>query len=204
MLIEYFKAQRLLDQYGIKSIKSTYVNSAEEAITFSEKEPIILKAISDKAIHKSKAGLVKLNLNGQEEIAAAYKSLQRAASKFAPYKILAQKMSANGIEIILGGSVDAQFGKTVLIGLGGIYVETFKDVAMRLCPITRYDAKEMLYQLKSASVITYDGAATNMLVDLLIKFSKMFYERAELKEVDLNPIIVRRNSYDAVDLRLMI
>ncbi|MEM3781429.1 MAG: acetate--CoA ligase family protein [Candidatus Micrarchaeaceae archaeon] len=202
--MEYFEAKRLLDKYGIKSIESAYVNSAEEALAFSGNDPIVLKAISDKALHKSKAGLVKTNLSGKEEIVAAYGSLVRAARKFSPYKVLAQKMSEGGVETILGGTVDAQFGKTVLLGLGGIYVEALKDVSMRLCPITRYDAHEMLQQLRSASVVTYNGEATNMVVELLIRFSKMFYENSRLKEIDLNPVFIRPNGYEAVDLRLMV
>ncbi|MGC8676331.1 MAG: acetate--CoA ligase family protein [Candidatus Micrarchaeia archaeon] len=203
MLLEYFEAKKILDKYGIRSIDSAYVDTGKEAIEFAGKEPIVLKAISEKAMHKSKAGLVKLNLEGEEEISAAYRTLEREAKPFAPYKILAQKMSKGGVETIIGGSVDAQFGKVMLIGLGGVYVEAFRDTAMRLCPITRYDAEEMLLQLKSRNVITYNGAARRMLVDLLLRFSKMFSAEQGIKEIDLNPVIVRKDSYEAVDLRMI-
>ncbi len=122
-----------------------------------EGKGIVLKLISDKAIHKSKEGLVKLDLRGKGEITAAFNYLVKKGEKLKPYKILAQKMSGGGIEIIMGGSTDKQFGRMLLVGLGGVYVETFKDVELRLCPISKDDAKEMLADLRSGGVITYNG-----------------------------------------------
>ena len=163
----------------------------------------MLKALSDKALHKTKAGLVMLNLNGEKEIRQAYAELEKRAQVYAPYKILAQKMSKGGVEAIIGGSTDEQFGKVVLFGLGGIYVETFKDASLRLCPITRYDAEEMINELKSKNIITYNGKAASMIATLLLKFSKMFTENQQIKEVDLNPIVIREKDYEALDLRIL-
>lgn len=202
-LLDYAQAKKLLDRYGIRSIGSRYVGTADEAVAFSGGKGMVLKLISDKAIHKSKAGLVKLGLRDEGEITAAFRDLVKKGEKLRPYKILAQEMSGGGIEIIMGGSTDKQFGKMLLVGLGGIYVETFRDTALRLCPISRDDAREMLASLKSGSVVTYGGAATDMLAGLLVKVSRLLVENEEVSELDLNPVIVRKGSYDVVDIRII-
>ena len=202
-MLDYVQAKKLLDRYGIRSIDSRYVNTAEDAIAFSSGKGIVLKLISGKAIHKSKEGLVKLDLREKGEISAAFNYLVRKGKKLRPYKILAQKMASGGVEVIMGGSTDKQFGKMLLVGLGGVYVETFKDVQLRLCPINADDAKVMLMDLKANGVITYKGVATGMLASLLVKVSKLLVENGEISELDLNPVIVREDSYDVVDIRII-
>jgi succinyl-CoA synthetase beta subunit len=202
-MLDYIQGKKLLDRYGIRSVESRYVSSAEEAVKFAGREKIVLKLISNKAIHKSKAGLVKLDLTEQSEINAAYSDLVGKGKKLRPYKILAQKMAKSGVEIIIGGNTDKQFGKMLLIGLGGIYVETFKDVQLGLCPITRNEALYMLSELKSGRIITYDGEAEKQVVDLLLKVSKLLVEKKSISELDLNPVIVRKDSYDVVDIRII-
>ena len=201
-LVDYFEARSILNRYGINTIDAKYVTSAADAARFSNGSRIALKAISGKALHKSKSGLVALGLSTKDEIGAAYSRLSKAASRFRPYKILAQKMAPDGIEIIIGGKRDDQFGKLVLLGLGGIYVEAFRDFALRLCPITAHDAESMIDQLRSSSVIAPDASARKMLADLLVKTSGMFMG-ASISELDLNPVILHDGTYSAVDLRMM-
>lgn len=202
-LLEYFEAKKLLDKYGIKSIDSKYVSSAADAAKFAKDSKIVLKLISDNALHKSKAGLVKVNLSGANEITSAYNELASKGKKLSPYKIIAQKMASGGVEIIIGGRTDPQFGKLILLGLGGIYVEVFKDFALRVCPITKADAHDMIDQLKSRNVITYNGKSTKALTTLLMSVSEMLSQNNDIVELDLNPIIMREDSYDAVDIRLL-
>ena len=202
-LLDYVKAKQLLEKYGIRSIDAEYVGNARDAVAFSGGEGIVLKLISDKALHKSKAGLVKLGLKEKSEITEAFSYLVKKGEKLRPYKILAQKMSQGGVEVIIGGNTDKQFGKILLVGLGGGYVETFKDVELRLCPINKDDAREMLMDLKSSKIVTYDGAAAEMLASLLVKVSRLLMENTGVSELDLNPVIVRKNSYDVVDIRII-
>jgi succinyl-CoA synthetase beta subunit len=204
MQLEYFKAKSILDRYGIGSIDSRYVGNAASAVKFASGKPIVLKVISDKAIHKSKAGLVRAQLTGSDEITGAYAELERKARPLAPYRIIAQKMAGQGVEIILGGREDPQFGKLVLLGLGGIYVEAFKDFALRVCPITEYDARDMIQQLRSRDVITHGGKAGPLLEQLLMKTSKLLHGSREIKELDLNPVIIRADGYDVVDIRVLV
>ncbi len=202
-LLDYMKARDLLSKYGLSSIESAYVESAKEAINFSKGKKIVLKVLSDKALHKSKAGLVKADLSGEKEIRDAYEYLEKKARPLQPCKIIAQRMSKGGIEIIIGSNTDPEFGKTVLIGLGGIYVEAFKDVAIRIAPITKYDATDMLQQLRSSSVITSAGARAPMIESILMKVSRMVNDHPEISELDLNPVIITEEGYDIVDIRVL-
>jgi len=202
VLLDYFEGKKILDKYGIKSVQSSYVRSADEAAKFSGNEPIVMKLISDKALHKSKSGLVKLNLKGSE-IKSAYNDLVSKGAELKPYKIIVQRMSKPGVEIIVGGRTDPQFGKLILLGLGGIYVEVFKDFALRTCPITKYDAMDMIEQLKSKDVVTFKGKDTSMLVGLLLSVSKLLVNNGKITELDLNPLIVREGGYEAVDIRIL-
>ncbi|MDE1825202.1 MAG: acetate--CoA ligase family protein [Candidatus Micrarchaeota archaeon] len=199
--MEYTSAAKLLKGYGIRSIESAYVRDAESAIKFSKGGKIALKGISSRALHKSKAGLVKLNLSSKE-IEPAFKEIEKRSKKFSPYRILAQRMAEPGIEIIIGGRVDPQFGKMILLGLGGIYVETFKDFSLRACPITAYDARKMVSELRSRRIITYGGRGSAQLESLLLKASKLIAQN-KIGELDLNPVIVREKGYDVVDIRIL-
>ncbi|EQD42789.1 Acetyl-CoA synthetase I (ACSI, ADP-forming), subunit beta [mine drainage metagenome] len=201
-LVEYMGAYKLMKKYGIRTVQSAYVSNAEQAIKFAGGKPIVLKAISGKALHKTKSGLVALNLTGERSISSAYASLVRAAEKYKPYKILAQRMVGSGVEVIIGGREDAQFGKLILFGLGGIYVEVFKDISIRVCPIRKSDAKSMLDDLKSKGMIAKDEKSAAIIEGLLLKTSRMLLEN-DIKELDLNPIILHDGTYDAVDLRVL-
>lgn len=202
-LMDYMEAKAILDRYGLRSIDSKYVNSAAEAVKFAANGRIVLKVLSGKALHKSKSGLVKLDLSTEGEITGAFDYLTKKAADLKPCKIIAQRMSPTGVEIIIGGKTDPQFGKTILIGLGGIYVEAFRDFALRLVPITRYDARDMLAQLKSSKIITYAGERQKMLESLLMSVSRMLEEHAEIAELDLNPVIVTKTGYEIVDIRVL-
>ncbi len=201
-LLDYIKASVLLEKYGIRSIRSSYVSTPEEAIKFAGEKNIVLKLLSSKALHKSKAGLVKVGLFDEKHIRSAFGDLVNKGKELKPYKIVAQEMSFGGIEVIIGSNIDQQFGKMVLIGLGGIYVESFKDTSLRICPITRQDAQDMVDQLKSRDVITHGGKSRDMIVGLILKVAKLVQEN-DISELDLNPVIIRENGYDVVDIRIL-
>lgn len=200
--MEYERARSLARKYGISTAEARYVHDSSDALSFSNGKPIVLKVISQKALHKSRNGLVALNLSSKDQIADAFNALSKKAAKFKPYKILAQRMLESGTEIIIGGKVDSQFGKMILLGLGGIYVETFKDFALRLCPITARDAESMIMQLKSAMIVAPDAKSRKELASTLVRASNMFL-RSRMTELDLNPLILRDGKYYAVDLRMI-
>jgi succinyl-CoA synthetase beta subunit len=201
-LVEYFEAERLLKKHGIRSVESKYVKSADDATKFSAGGRIVLKAVSGKALHKSKSGLVIAGLSNANEIASAFKTLEKKAAPYKPYKILAQKMVKGGVEIIIGGNEDPQFGKMILLGLGGIYVEAFRDFALRVCPINLDEAITMVRQLRSKKIIAPGPAEEKMVAELVLKAARM-YQNSNVKELDLNPLILHDGTYDAVDIRMI-
>ncbi len=204
--MDYMKAKELLSHYNVKSVDSTYINNVDEAINFSNGNPIVLKVLTQKALHKTKSGLVELNLISDKEIKSAYDRLIKKSMQYKPYKILAQHMvdyKSDNIEIIIGGRKDLQFGPLVLIGLGGIYVETFRDFALRICPINKQEALGMIDELKSGSVIAKNKHEKEMIVNILMNVSKLMTEH-NINELDLNPLILHDNTYSAVDLRVLI
>ncbi len=204
VLMDYMESVGILNKYGIRTIKSSYVSSAEEAVSFAAGSQIVLKVLSDKALHKTKSGLVALNLKSSTDITSAFEDLYKKAQQYAPYKILAQEMAQPGTEIIIGGNEDPQFGKTILLGLGGIYVEVFKDFSLRICPIAVKDANDMITELKSSQIIAGTPERKAMLSDLLVKVSTMLTENSSIKELDLNPIIVYDKDYCTVDIRILV
>ena len=201
-LMDYMVASGLVARYGIHTTKGIYVDSAEKAIKFAGKNAVALKVISEEAMHKTKSGMLAVNLSGAEQITKAFEDLAAKARMLRSYKILVQEMADSGVEIIIGGKIDQQFGKLILLGLGGIYVETFRDFATRVCPITNRDAKLMLDQLRSKNIIAPDEKTEKVVAGLLVKASKLFYEN-DITELDLNPLIIYEGDYQAVDIRIL-
>ena len=203
-MMDYIEAANLLKKYSIRVVDSKYIESEDDAVSFSNGDTIVMKVLSDKALHKTKSGVIKLDLSKEDDIRTAYKDLVEKSADLKPYKILAQKMIKGGIEIIIGGNTDPSFGKVLLLGFGGIYVETFKDVSMRVCPINEFDAGNMISELKSKKIIAPDEKSENMIKDLLMKVSKLLVENDNISELDLNPLILHDGTYDAVDLRFIL
>jgi len=96
-MLDYMQAKRVLDRYGIKSIEGRYVGSADEAIRFAAGKGVVLKLISGKAVHKTKEGLVKLDLKEKDEIRRAYGELVAKGRRFRPYRVLVQRMARGGV-----------------------------------------------------------------------------------------------------------
>ena len=115
-----------------------------------------------------------------------------------------QKMARKGIELIIGGKKDPQFGHMIVLGMGGVYVEVFKDVTARICPITKQDIIEMVNELQTHPLLTgvrgMGPINLNQLYSLMVKTSKMIVKE-DIKELDLNPVIFDGKGYDIVDVR---
>jgi succinyl-CoA synthetase beta subunit len=202
-LMDYFKAEALLRRYGIRSVRSAYAESAHDAVRFANGKRIVLKAISRSALHKSKSGLVMADLDGEREIRLAYDALAKRAARYRPFRILAQRMAGEGgIEIIIGGRTDSQFGKLVLLGLGGVYVEAFRDFSVRVCPVGRAEAESMVMELRSRAVVAPNRRAVVMIANLIVRVSRLYSDN-KISELDLNPVILHNGTYDAVDLRVI-
>jgi acyl-CoA synthetase (NDP forming) len=196
-----FDSKTEMAEFGLPIPKQAVVRSAEElgAVLADMKLPVVLKINSQDILHKTDAGGVKLGIDSVEAAEVAYGEILESCKAYDPNArldgILVQEMAPKGTEIIIGVNSDKQFGPVLMVGLGGVFVEVFKDVALCPCPVTLAEAKNLLAKLKSYKLLTgYRGslpADVDALAEVIVKVSDYATEnKNELKELDLNPVFV--------------
>jgi acetyltransferase len=160
---------------------------------------VALKPDSPDILHKTEAGVVRLNLGNAAEVQAAYAEIFANAKAYAPQAriigVLVQEMVGDGVEVIVGVSCDPQLGPVLLFGSGGVMVEIYNDVALRRCPITRSEAQAMIAEVKGARLLQgfRGGPAADIeaLADTLLRVSYLAIHLEEhLAELDINPLMV--------------
>ena len=169
--------------------------------------PVALKVISPNILHKSDIGGVALNISHLAEAEEAYDKMRRLV-KGPPSGVLVQKMVLGGKEVILGTKQDPSFGPVVLFGLGGIYVEVFKEASLRVVPINRPEAEEMISELKAAAILKGIRGERPMdietLVENLLRLSQLMMDFSEIEGIDINPVMVLEEGAVAVDCRILL
>lgn len=208
------EAKTICTEYGITTTKFKLAKNEKEAAANASEigYPVVLKIVSQDIIHKSDAGGVMVNLKTPAEVAMAYNKILENAKKYKAdaqiIGVLVQEMAPQSTEVIVGAIKDAQFGQTVMFGLGGVFVEILKDVSFRIAPLTVEDAKDMITELKAYPLLNgyrnTPPADIDALVDILCCTSKLVMENPEIKELDLNPIIVYPKGAKTVDARIIL
>jgi acyl-CoA synthetase (NDP forming) len=205
-----FESKNLLKKIGIPIPEQELATTKEETIAAAKKIgfPVVLKLIAEDIIHKSDTGAVKLNINNEVEIANAYDELMKISSQ-SEKSISVQKMAAEPItELIIGMTTDAQFGPALMFGIGGILVELLEDVSFRIAPITEYDAREQIHEIKGFPILDgYRGkpkADLDAIVNTLLKISDLVIKHEEINEMDLNPVFIYENGLVCVDARIIL
>ncbi len=164
--------------------------------------PVALKALG--VSHKSDVGGVKLGLRSEEEVRRAWTELQGTPGARGA---LVQRMAPPGLELIIGASRDPQFGPVLLFGVGGVLVELYRDVALRLIPVTEGEAREMVAGIRGAPLLAgYRGRPavdTGRVVETLLKVSRLVHEHPEVREMDINPLMAHSGGALAVDARVV-
>ena len=212
-LLEH-EAKTVCNEYGIPITALKIARTAEEAANFSEEigYPTVLKIVSPDVIHKFDVGGVVLNINSREDAINAYnKIIENVKKHKADAKIdgvLIQEMVPCSTEVIIGAIKDAQFGQTLMFGFGGTFVEVMKDVAFRIAPITEEEAKEMITEVKAYPILQgYRGqppADIDTLAKILLNTSRLVMDQPEIKELDLNPVMVYEKGAKTVDARIIL
>lgn len=212
-LLEH-EAKNVCKEYGIPITIMKIAKNIEDSIKISEQidGPTVFKILSPDVIHKFDVGGVILNINSQDDAKKAYNKICDNIKKHKPDAkidgILIQEMAPPGTEVIVGAIKDAQFGQTLMFGFGGTFVEVMKDVSFRIAPITKDDAKEMISEVKAYPILKgYRGqppADVNTLEKIILSTSKLVMDHQEIKELDLNPILVYENGAKTVDARIII
>ncbi len=194
------EAMQVLEHYGIPTARGERATTVEEALAAAERMgyPVAIKVIAEQISHKSDVGGVQLNLRNGPAVAAAFEDMMARIHQAYPEAkldgVLVQPMVTGGRELILGGRQDPQFGPVVLVGLGGIFVEILEEVAVRVAPIGRAEAEEMIEQLRGAPILQgargHKRSDIEAVVDALLRLSQLLTEVQEIKELDINPLRV--------------
>ena len=213
VLLEH-EAKRMLHLHGAPAIRDRLAATADEAVAFARmiRGGVCLKIVSPDILHKSDAGGVRLNLRTEDDVREAFQEIMKCAVKFQPDAdvrgVLVSPMVRSGVEIIIGTKTDDQFGPVIMYGLGGILVEILKDVSFRVLPISPNSAKKMIQETKSAPILDgvrgrgpYDKKA---LKSILLMCSDLVESYPDIREMDLNPVIVHERGASIVDARIIL
>jgi acyl-CoA synthetase (NDP forming) len=199
----------LLSKYYIAYPKYSVAQDAGGAADAAQKIgfPVAMKILSPAALHKTDKGGVILGIANRAEAESAAGALVKKFSGSKIDGILVQKMAGKGaVELIIGGKRDSQFGQLIMLGMGGIFVEIYRDVTFRVCPITKDDAYEMIGELKAKAIL--EGARGRKPVDksalasTLVAVSKLL-AKENPAELDINPLMVDEKGCVAVDVRIL-
>jgi acyl-CoA synthetase (NDP forming) len=192
------------------------VQSSNEAIQFFKKikKPLTLKIESDEIVHKSEFDGVIINIDTEKQIKKSYNNLLKNVQKFKGKPkilgILVQETVKGDIELVFGMNRDPNYGPLIMFGMGGIFVETFKDVSFRISPVTDYDALEMIKEIKGYPILHgvrgKKGMDINYIVDIIQRLSQLSLDWPQISELDLNPFIMSadRDNCKIVDARIRI
>lgn len=201
-------------EYGIPVTKFELAKTEDEALSLAEKIgfPLVLKIVSQDIIHKSDIGGVVVGLRSKDDVQHAYRQILRNVKRHAPKAritgMLVQEMAPASTEVIVGAIKDPQFGPALMFGLGGVFVEVLKDVTFRVAPITEEDACEMIMEVKAYPLLkgyrNTPPADTKAITDILLSTSRLVMDHQEIKELDLNPVIVYQNGAKVVDARIVL
>jgi acetyltransferase len=211
------EARQIMTAYGMRIPKSEIAKTPAEAVEYASKigYPVVLKIASPDILHKTDVGGVKVGLRNATDVQDAFELMVYRAQRYLPeariWGCLVQEMvPSGGMEVLVGMNRDPQFGPLVTFGLGGIYVETLKDVTFRLAPFSAHEAAEMLGEIRAHALLDgvrgqppMDKAA---LTDTLLRVSQLVHDFPQIAELDINPLMVYPNNQGAVaiDMRLIL
>jgi succinyl-CoA synthetase beta subunit len=208
------EAERVAKLFGINVPRSFLAASENDAVEDAKRIgfPVVMKIVSADILHKSDVGGVIPSVTTPKGVRQAYAELFRHA-KIANRKariegILVQKMVPKTFEFVVGGVRDPQFGPTVMFGLGGIYVELFKDVSFRLAPLSKSEAVSMTSEIKSAKLL--DGFRGSPPLDrnsaalAIVAVGNMMSKLEQVESIDINPLLVYPKGSIAVDVRVIL
>jgi acetyl-CoA synthetase (ADP-forming) len=208
------ESKQILSAYQIPTTDVSLARNQEEAVKYAKKIgfPVVLKIVSLEITHKSDAGGVKPNLENEKQVIDAFNQIIENAKRYNPKAsvlgVAVQKMVSQGIEVIIGIKRDPQFGPVIMFGVGGILVELFKDISLRLVPISKRDAEKMIDEIKLHRLLEgyrfYKPVDKNALISILTKVSALAQQFLSIEEMDLNPVFLYPDGAVVVDARIII
>ncbi|MFY9845124.1 MAG: bifunctional acetate--CoA ligase family protein/GNAT family N-acetyltransferase [Terriglobales bacterium] len=215
VLLNELESKHLLSLYGIPTVETRAAASEDEAAAIASELgfPVVLKVLSTTITHKTDVGGVKLNLRDEAAVRAAYRAIQTSVAEKAHSEqfsgVTVQPMvKFDGYDLIVGSSVDPQFGPVVLFGSGGLLVEVYRDRALAIPPLNTTLAQRMMEQTKIFAALqgVRGRKPINMaaLENLLVRFSQFVLEQRWIKEIDINPLLASPERLIALDARIVL
>jgi acyl-CoA synthetase (NDP forming) len=208
------EAKEILMEAGIKCTDTRLAATKDAALRLSDQfgYPVVLKISSVDITHKSDAGGVKVNLKNKAEVENVFDAIIRSCKAAVPAAriegVSVQPMARPGIEVIMGMIKDPSFGPVVMFGLGGVFVEVLKDVALRIVPIEKADAEDMINEIKGRRLLEgYRGQEPGdvaCLQQMLLRLSDFVNTTPEIQEIDMNPVFAYKDGAVVVDARIIL
>ena len=207
------ESRDIMELAGIPFNRSGLATTSAEAASIADGigYPVVMKIVSEQVIHKTEVGGVRINIGTEEEVRRTFEDIVESIKEQVPEAvidgILIEEM-ANGTELIIGTTTDPQFGPMIMFGIGGIFVEVYKDVSFRLIPITPNDAREMMEEIKGKALLEgirgLPRADPEQVVDILLAVSKLIEGNPDIDEMDINPLLLTERGIIAVDARIIL
>jgi acetate---CoA ligase (ADP-forming) subunit beta len=203
-VLSEYESKLLLASYGIPITREILVQDEKSLISAAREVsyPLVLKGCSPEISHKTETNIIRLDIRTDEEAMTAFTQI-KANMNGQSGGVLVQEMIKGQRELMAGLTRDPQFGPCVMFGLGGIFTEILKDVSFRLAPLKHTDALDMMREIKGHRILDavrgMEPADANMLAQILIKLGDIGIDNDPIKEIDINPLIIRKGKPVAVD-----
>ena len=201
------RAKELVKSYGLAACKFVWAGTMQAALQGAIKigYPLVAKVVSEKIIHKSDVGGVVVGVRGNKQMEEVFARM----SQLAGFEGVLLDEMLTGAEVIFGSKDDAQFGTVVMAGIGGTAVEVYKDVALRMAPVSEDIAAAALHSLKGIKLLQgYRGSEPvdlQKLASAFVKFSRMAYDlKNDASSIDLNPVMCNKDKIIVADARIML
>ena len=208
-LTEY-ESKQVLAAYNLAVTREKLVTNVDDLLKAAGQigYPLVIKGCSEKIVHKTEKGLIRLDVRNDEEVTAAFEEITAAMNGVKNGAILVQQMVKGQRELVVGLTRDAQFGPCVMFGLGGIFTEILNDTAFRVAPLGKQDALDMMREIKACKILEeirgMAAADKDMLAEMLITIGKIGIENDSIKEIDINPVIISGGKPVAVDALMVL
>jgi len=207
-------ALRILSTYGLPVIKTETASSKAEALEAAKRigYPVAMKIVSPDVVHKIDVGGVKLDLSSDQDVSEAFDEILKNVNARVPDAriegVILQEYITGGTETIIGIHRDPKFGPLLMFGLGGIYVEAYRDVSFRLAPIRELSADNMINQIRGSKILQgFRGqppADTKSIAECIERLSQLSIELPDIAELDVNPLVAFANGCRALDARIIV
>jgi hypothetical protein len=213
-VIPELDAQKICRTFNISCPATVLAADKEECLAAAQTMgyPVVIKIHSRQIVHKSDVGGVMVGIGSKEQLAQAYDRLRDNVGRNCPQAeiggVIVQKQMPKGVEVVVGGLRNDQFGPVVMFGMGGIYVEVFKDVAFRLAPLDKDEALRQVRETKVYKLLQgvrgEKPCDIDALCEVIVNTGRLIAEYPEIAELDFNPVFCYPDGCTVVDARLVL